>query len=440
MTIALLLVAFFGMIVLGAPVAVALGGSVILTSLAFDPIPAAVIGQKLLSNLDHVTLMAVPFFFFAAALMESGGLVRRLVDLANVLVGHWRGGLGVTSVLSCTFFAAISGSSPATVAAVGRILYPALQKEGYSSRYALGALTTAGSIGILIPPSIPMIIYGFVTETSVTRLFMAGVIPGILYAIGLMLMARYLARREAVEIRARVPWRERGQTILRALPSLALPAMILVGIYGLPRFEAFGIAYEGGAIFTPTEAAVIACLLALLIGRFVYRELDLKTALKTIVATAPAVGMIFFIAANALLFAFFITKLGIPQAVTGLMVSLDMPPWLFLLMSNILLTIIGFFLEGVPTILMFVPVLFPASQALGIDPIHFGIIIILNIELGLVTPPVGLNLFVASSISGKPVLEVFRAAIPWMAVTVTMLLLVTYLPQISLFLPSLLFP
>ncbi len=438
MTVALLLCVFFGLIVLGAPVAVALGGSVIATSLIFDPIPAAVIGQKLLSNLDHVTLMAVPFFFFAAALMESGGLVRRLVDLANVLVGHWRGGLGVTSVLSCTFFAAISGSSPATVAAIGRILYPALRAEGYSSRYALGALTTAGSIGILIPPSIPMIIYGFVTETSVTRLFMAGVIPGLMYAAGLMVMARFLAGREGVRARERVPWRARGRTILRALPSLSLPVMILVGIYGLPKFDLAGFAYDGGAIFTPTEAAVVACLLALLVGRFVYRELDLRSAVKTVVATAPAVGMIFFIATNALLFAFFITKLGIPQAVTQLMVELQMPQWAFLLMTNLLLTIVGFFLEGVPTILMFVPVLFPAAMALGVDPVHFGIIIILNIELGLVTPPVGLNLFVASSISGKPVLEVFRAAIPWMAVTVTMLLIVTYVPQVSLYLPALL--
>lgn len=439
MTVATLIVLFFGLIILGAPVAVALGGSVVVTSLFFSPIPAAIIGQKILANLDHVTLMAVPFFFFAAAFMETGGLVRRLINLANALVGHWTGGLGVTAVLSCTFFAAISGSSPATVAAIGRIMYPALREEGYSSRYALGALATAGSIGILIPPSIPMIIYGFVTETSVTRLFMAGVVPGIIYGAGLMVMARFLAGRERVAPRARMSWRERMKPIGAAVPALTLPVLIIVGIYGLPEFSAFGMQYSGGAIFTPTEAAVIACCLAMFIGLFVYRETNVQSLVRAVVATAPSVGMIFFITTNALLFAFFITKLGIPQAVTNLMLDMNMPPWLFLLLTNVLLTIIGFFLEGTPTILMFVPVLFPAAMALGIDPVHFGIVIILNIELGLVTPPVGLNLFVASSITGKPVLEVFKATIPWMAVTVAVLLLVTYVPQISLFLPNLIY-
>ncbi len=439
MTVAFLLLVFFGLIVIGAPVAVALGGSVIATSMLFSPIPTAVIGQKVFANLEHFTLMAVPFFFFAAALMETGGLVKRLVNLANALVGHWTGGLGVTSVLSCCFFAAISGSSPATVAAIGRIMYPALRAEGYSSRYALGALTTAGSIGILIPPSIPMIIYGFVTETSVTRLFMAGVIPGIMYGAGLMLMARFLARREGVPMRPRMPWKERWPAIRAALPALALPVMIVVGIYGFPQFDLMGVSYSGGAIFTPTEAAIIAMVLALLIGMFVYREVNLSGAIRTIVAVAPSVGMIFFITTNALLFAFFITSLGIPQAVTDFIVSLNMPPWVFLLIVNILLTIVGFFLEGVPTILMFVPVLFPAAMALGIDPIHFGIIVIINIELGLVTPPVGLNLFVGSSITGVQVMEVFKAAIPWMTVTVIMLLLVTYIPSLSTFLPNLLY-
>ena len=196
MSIALLVAIFFVLIVIGAPIAVALGASVVVTSMIVQPIPLAVIGQKIFANLDHFTLMAVPFFFFAAALMETGGLVRRLVDFANALVGHWRGGLGVTSVLSCIFFAAISGSSPATVAGIGRIMYPALLKEGYTARYSIGALVTAGSIGILIPPSIPMILYGFITETSITRLFIAGVVPGLIYGAGMMAMARYLDGRE----------------------------------------------------------------------------------------------------------------------------------------------------------------------------------------------------------------------------------------------------
>lgn len=438
MTVLTLLLVFFALILVGAPIAVALGGSVVATSLLFSPIPIAVIGQKLFANLDHVTLMAVPFFFFAAALMETGGMVRRLIDLANALFGHRRGGLGLTTVGSCTLFAAISGSSPATVAAIGRIMYPSLVREGYSARYALGALVTAGSIGILIPPSIPLIIFGFVTETSVLRLFLAGVIPGLLYAAGLMLMARYLARREAHVTQQRLPWRARWPVVRKALPSLSLPVFLLVGIYGLPAFDWGWLAYEGGAIFTPTEAAIMGCLLALVVGRWVYRELTLRSALDAVIKTAPSVGMI-FITTNALLFAYFITKLGIPQAVTTFLLEMKLSREGFLMLTNVLLTVVGFFLEGVPTILMFVPVLFPAAMALGVDPVHLGIIIVLNIELGLVTPPVGLNLFVGAGISGKPVVEVFKAALPWMAVTVAMLLLVTYVPSLSLYLPNVIF-
>ena len=218
-----------------------------------------------------------------------------------------------------------------------------------------------------------------------------------------------------------------------------LPLMILVGIYGLPEFDIGGLSYGGGAIFTPTEAAVMATLFALLIGMFIYRELSARDAIACIVRTAPSVGMIFFITTNALLFAFFITKLGIPAAVTAWIMGLGLEPWQFLLMVNLLFLIVGFFLEGVPTILMFVPVLFPAAVAVGVDPVHFGIIVIVNIELGLVTPPVGLNLFVGSGVSGQPVLEAFYGALPWMVVTVLVLMLVTFVPQLSLWLPNMIF-
>ncbi|MDQ2082896.1 TRAP transporter large permease [Xanthobacteraceae bacterium Astr-EGSB] len=439
MSIAVLLVVFFGLLTVGAPVAVALGGSAVLTSFLFSPIPPAIIGQKVLANVEHFTLMAVPFFFFAAALMETGGLVRRLVNLANAFVGHLRGGLGITSILSCMMFAAISGSSPATVAAIGRVLYPALVRDGYSPRYAIGSIATAGSLGILIPPSIPMIMYGFVTETSIARLFIAGVIPGLVYGTGLLVMAAFLARRAKVPLQPRSTMRQRWDALVSAGPALLLPMTIFVGIYGFPGFEAFGVSFEGGAIFTPTEAAIMAAALALVIGLLVYRETDFMGAVKTIVATAPSVGMIFFITINALLFAFFITQLGIPQAVSALIVALDPPQWVFLLMVNVLLIIVGFFLEGLPTVLMFVPILFPAAMALGVDPVHFCIIVVVNIELGLIHPPVGLNLYVGSAVSGLPPWEVFKAALPWLSVTLTTLLLVTYVPQLSLFLPGLMF-
>ncbi|WP_116132758.1 TRAP transporter large permease [Tropicimonas sp. IMCC34043] len=439
MTAIVLVFIFFCLILIGVPIAVALGGSALATSLLLSPLPPAIIGQKIFGNLEHLTLMAVPFFFFASALMESGGLVKRLIALSNSLVGHWRGGLGITTVLTCVFFAALSGSSPATVAAVGRIMYPALLNAGYSTRYALGALTTAGSIGILIPPSIPMLIYAFVTETSVTRLFLAGVVPGIIYAAGMVVAARFLALKEDIAPQERMSWPGRGQALLNAGPALMLPLMIIVGIYGFPDFSIGGLEVSGGALFTPTEAAVLATFLAFLIGWLVYRELTVRTAIQRVIDTAPSVGMIFFITTNALFFAFFITQLGIPQWVTETLVALDMPLWMFLLMINILLVIVGFFLEGVPTILMFVPVLFPAAREMGIDPVHFAIIVIVNIELGLVTPPVGLNLFVGSAISNQPATVVLRGTLPWMVVTVAVLILVTYVPGISLWLPNYVF-
>jgi C4-dicarboxylate transporter DctM subunit len=383
--------------------------------------------------------MAVPFFFFAAALMETGGLVRRLIGLANALVGHWRGGLGITAVLSSMMFAAISGSSPATVAGIGRIMYPSLVADGSSPRYAIGALTVSGSLGILIPPSIPMILYGFVTETSITRLFLAGVVPGLIYGCGLMAMARLLAGRAKVGMRPKADWAERAGALRSAGPALMLPAFIFVGIYGFPQFSLFGVTYEGGGIFTPTEAAVMATALALVIGLLIYRELTPSSALATIVATAPSVGMIFLITINALLFAFVITQLGVPQAVSNALLASHMPQWMFLMMVNIVLIVVGFFLEGVPTVLMFIPLLFPAARALGVDPVHFCIIVVVNIELGLIHPPVGLNLFVGSAISGLPVYEVFMAALPWLCVTVAVLLLVTYVPELSLFLPNYVF-
>ncbi|MEP9375086.1 TRAP transporter large permease [Aquabacter sp. CN5-332] len=439
MSAAVLVISFFGFLIIGVPVAVSLGAAAVGTALIFNPIPPEIIGQKVLDNVDHFTLMAVPFFFFAASLMETGGLVRRLVNLANAFVGHWTGGLGMTAVLSCMLFAAISGSSPATVAAVGKVMYPSLVKEGYSPRYAIGALATSGSLGILIPPSIPMILYGFVTETSISRLFIAGVVPGLVYGFGLMAMARFLAGRQKIAPRPRSTWAEKSQALASAGPALLLPLFIFVGIYGFPGFDLFGVSYEGGGIFTPTEAAVMGAALAMVIGILIYREMTPVSAIKTILATAPTVGMVFFITTCALLFAFVVTQIGIPQLVARTLVEWNMQPWMFLLLVNILLIIVGFFLEGTPTILMLIPILFPAAKQLGIDPVHFCIVVVVNIELGLIHPPVGFNLFVGSSISGLPVWEVFKAVLPWMCVTIATLLLVTYVPALSLWLPNLLF-
>ncbi len=425
--------------ILGAPIAVTLGASTLVALLLFDPIPLPLIGQKILSNIDSTTLMAVPFFFLAAAFMETGGIVRRLVALAQAMVGHRRGGIGMTGVLACMFFAAISGSSGATVAAVGGIMIPAMIRHGYSRRYAVGSMTTAGSLGILIPPSIPMVLYGFLTETSIPKLFVAGILPGIVFGLLLMGLARFLAVRERVPVAPSLPWAERRAALRDALPALSLPVFLLVGIYGFPSFEAFGHRVEGGAIFTPTEAAVVCAALAALIGTLVYRETTLPGLIRTMLAVTPRIGMIFWITTMAILFSFFLTQQGVPAALAQSMVEVQMPRWLFLLLVNAVLIVAGIFMDGVPMILLFMPILFPAAMELGVDPLHLCIIVVVNIELALISPPVGINLYVSSTIANVPIHEVVIASLPWVAVTFLMLVLVTYVPWLSTFLPGVLF-
>ena len=371
--------------------------------------------------------------------MESGGLVSRLVRLANAMVGHWKGGLGVTSVLSCMFFAAISGSSPATVAAIGRIMFPALVKQGYSKDYAIGAIATAGSIGILIPPSIPLILYGFVTETSITRLFIAGIVPGLLYGFGMMAMARVLAGRLGYTPRPRASLGERLQAFRSSGPALTLPLFIFVGIYGFPAFYRIRLCSTAAARSSrrPRRRSSPPCWRSRS-GSSSTASMTCSSIGRTIAETAPRVGMIFWIAANAILFGFFVTSIGLPDARSRKMIAAHMPPWPFLLTVNLMLVVVGFFMEGVPVILMFIPLLFPGGGGAGDRPGAFRHHRRRQIELGLITPPVGLNLFVGSSIANMPVLRVFKACLPWSAVTVIVLGVVTYVPEISLFLPNLL--
>lgn len=425
--------------VIGAPIAVTLGASTLVAALLFDPIPLPLYAQKVFSNIDSTTLMAVPFFFLAAAFMETGGIVRRLVAVATALVGHWRGGIGMTGVLACMFFAAISGSSGATVAAVGGIMIPTMIAKGYSKRYAVGSMTTAGGLGILIPPSIPMVLYGFVTETSIPQLFIAGILPGLVFGGMLLILARHLAIREGAPTAPKQSAMERRQAIIDALPALSLPAFLLVGIYGFPAFSILGFTFHGGAIFTPTEAAVMCTALAAFIGMFVYREATLRGLVGIILQVTPRVGMIFWITTNAILFSFFLTQEGVPAALSQWILAMEMPRWVFLLLVNFILIVAGIFMDGVPMILLFMPMLFPAAQALGVDALHFCIIVVVNIELALISPPVGINLYVSSTIAEVPIHEVVIASLPWTAITVVMLGIVTYVPWLSTLLPSILY-
>ncbi|MGG5811129.1 TRAP transporter large permease [Falsiroseomonas sp. CW058] len=424
---------------LGLPIAVTLGAATMVALALFDPIPLPLLGQKLLANIDNTTLMAVPFFFLAAAFMETGGIVRRLVGLATAMVGHLRGGIGMTGVLACMFFAAISGSSGATVAAVGGIMIPAMIAHGYSKRYAVGSMTTAGSLGILIPPSIPMVLYGFLTETSIPKLFVAGILPGIVLGLMLMVLARHLAIREGVPPAPQQDWAERRRAFVDALPALSLPAFLLVGIYGFPAFELGPLKVTGGAIFTPTEAAVVCAALSAIIGIFVYREVTLPGLIRTMLDVTPRVGMIFWITTNAILFSFLLTQEGVPAALSEWLVEMQMPQWLFLLLVNLVLIVAGIFMDGVPMILLFMPMIFPAAVSLGIDPLHLCIIVVVNIELALISPPVGINLYVSSTIARVPIHEVVVSCLPWVAVVALMLVIVTYVPWLSTWLPGILF-
>ncbi|MEP7084462.1 MAG: TRAP transporter large permease, partial [Betaproteobacteria bacterium] len=374
---------------------------------------------------EHFTLLAIPFFILSGAFMTTGGVAKRMIRFAIACIGHLRGGLAMAAVLACMLFAAVSGSSPATVVAVGSIVIAGMVKAGYSKEFAAGVICNAGTLGILIPPSIVMVVYGAATETSVGKLFMAGVIPGIM--LGLMLMVAIYFRARMLNL-PRQPRASFGE-ILRAgrdsIWGLLLLFIILGGIYG--------------GVFTPTEAAAVAAVYAFIVALFVYRDIGMSKVPHVLVDAARVTVMLMFIVANALLFAHVLTTERIPQAITEQIVSWGMAPWQFLIVVNVLLLVAGNFMEPTGIILILAPILFPISTRLGIDPVHLGIIMVVNLEIGMVTPPVGLNLFVTSGITGMSIMEVVRAAFPWLGVLAVFLVIITYVPQISLILPKLLF-
>jgi len=426
-------------LVMGIPIAFSLCLSVTLSFAFFSDIPIEIVTQRLFANLTHFTLMAIPYFILAGVIMERGGIARRLVNLANALVGSVPGGLALATILSCMFFAAISGSSAATVAAIGSIMIPAMWNAGYDKKYAVGVAATAGCLGILIPPSVTLIAYGFVTEQSIGKLFIAGIIPGIILGFTLMLVSYIVARRRNMKSGEKTTWSEKWLAFKDAAWSLMLPVLIIGGIYGLPEFTIGPLHYEGGAIFTPTEAAAVSVVFALFVSIFIHKEITFKDIPQILYRSSGTIAMLLMIITNAILFGFILTSEEIPLIVAEWIVSHEFSPWLFLLVVNIALFFAGDFLDAFAIVMIFVPVLFPAAMKLGIDPIHLGIVVVVNMEMGLITPPIGIDLYVASGISGMPLYDVMRAAAPWILVVVAVLLLVTYVPALSLFLPNLLY-
>ena len=425
MTTAALFILLFAFMLIGMPVAVALGLSSLLTILFFGQDSLASLALKLYETSEHFTLLAIPFFILSGAFMTTGGVARRMIRFAIDCVGHLRGGLAIASVLACMLFAAVSGSSPATVVAVGSIVIAGMVRAGYPKPFAAGVVCNAGTLGILIPPSIVMVVYGAATETSVGKLFMAGVVPGIVLGLMLMVAIYVLARIRNLPRQERASLKEILVAGRDSIWGLMLIVIILGGIYG--------------GIFTPTEAAAVAAVYAFLIAVFVYRDIGMKNVPEVLVEASKVTVMLMFIIANALLFAHVLTTERIPQAIAEQIIAWGMPAWGFLIVVNILLLAAGAFMEPTGIILILAPILFPIATQLGIDPVHLGIIMVVNLEIGMVTPPIGLNLFVTAGITKMSIGQVVRAALPWLAVLLTFLVLVTYIEDISLALPNALF-
>jgi C4-dicarboxylate transporter DctM subunit len=425
MTTAFLFVMLFAFMLLGMPIAIALGLSSVLTIVFVGRDSLASLALKLFETSEQFTLLAIPFFILAGAFMTTGGVARRMIRFANACIGHLHGGLAMASVLACMLFAAVSGSSPATVVAAGSIVIGGMVRAGYTKEMAAGVICNAGTLGILIPPSIVMVVYGAATETSVGKLFMAGIIPGIVLGVMLMIAIYVRARMIKLPRQPKATLREVLFAGRDSLWGLLLIIIILGGIYG--------------GIFTPTEAAAVAAVYAFFVAIFVYRDIGMKDVPRTLIDAGRVTVMLMFIIANALLFAYVLTTERIPQTIAEHIVNLGMAPWQFLVVVNILLLIAGNFMEPTGIILILAPILFPIAMRLGIDPVHLGIIMTVNMEIGMVTPPVGLNLFVTSGITGMPMMQVVRAALPWLSVLFVFLIIVTYVPQLSLWLPGLMF-
>jgi len=425
MTTAALFAMLFVFMFLGMPIAIALGLSSLLTILFFGSDSLASLSLKLYESSEHFTLLAIPFFILGGAFMTTGGVAKRMIRFAVAVVGHFPGGLAMASVLACMLFAAVSGSSPATVVAVGSIVITGMVRAGYPLNFAAGVVCNAGTLGILVPPSIVLVVYGAVTETSVGKLFTAGILPGLLLGCGLMAAIYVRARMVNLPRLPRASFAEVMVAGRDSLWGLLLVIIILGGIYG--------------GIFTPTEAAAVSAVYAFLVAVLIYRDIGMRDVPAVLVDASKVTVMLMFIIANALLFAHVLTTERIPQLIAEHIVSWGMPAWQFLVVVNLLLLVAGMFMEPTGIILILAPILFPIASELGIDPVHLGIIMVVNLEIGMVTPPIGLNLFVTAGITKMPIGSVVRAAVPWLGVLIAFLVVITYVPWISTVLPDLMF-
>jgi C4-dicarboxylate transporter DctM subunit len=408
----------------GMPVSISLGLTVLTFIFGFTNVPVESVALKLFTGIEKFEIMSIPFFILAGNFLTHGGVARRMINFATSMVGHWHGGLALAGVLACALFAAVSGSSPATVVAIGSILLPAMAKAGFPNKFGAGVITTSGALGILIPPSIVMVMYSVSTNTSVGALFLAGVVPGLLLAFLLGLTTWYRARKFGYPRQAKATWPQRLKALRESFWGLLLIVVVMGGIYT--------------GLFTPTEAAAMAAVYAFIIAVFVYKDMGLKDVPRVLLNSANMSAMLLYIITNAVLFSFVLANENIPQQLADWLVGMGLGQIAFLLVCNVLLLIAGNFMEPSSIVLIMAPILFPVAVKLGIDPVHFGILIVVNMEVGMCHPPVGLNLYVASGITKMGITELTIAVWPWLLTMLGFLVLVTYWPGLSLWLPHLL--
>eukprot|EP01133_Synstelium_polycarpum_P019823 gene19823-23745_t len=421
----IIFVLLLALMLTGMPISISLGLTVLTFLFTMTSVPIESVALKIFTGIEKFEIMAIPFFILAGNFLTHGGVARRMINFASSMVGHWHGGLALAGVMACALFAAVSGSSPATVVAIGSIILPAMVKQGYPRGFGAGVITTSGALGILIPPSIVMVMYSVSTNTSVGKLFMAGVIPGMMLAMLLGLTTWFLARKNNYPRMQKASWKERFVTFKKSAWGLLLIVIVMGGIYS-------------GA-FTPTEAAAMAAVYAFIIAVFVYKDLKIKQVGKVLLDSAAMSAMLLYIITNAVLFSFLMTSENIPQAMAEWITGKGLGVISFLLVVNVLLLLAGNVMEPSSIVLIMAPILFPVAMKLGIDPVHFGILIVVNMEVGMCHPPVGLNLYVASGITKMGISELTVAVMPWLLTMLGFLALITYVPQISLWLPNLIY-
>ena len=422
MSAAILFGLLLALMLTGMPISIALGLTVLTFLFTMTQVPLEAVALKLFTGIEKFEIMAIPFFILAGNFLTHGGVARRMIAFASAMVGHWHGGLGLAGVAACALFAAVSGSSPATVVAIGSILLPAMLKAGFPRRFGAGIVTTSGALGILIPPSIVMVMYAVATNTSVGAMFMAGVVPGIGLAAVLGGVTWWRARKFGYPRQPKASLSERWRTFRESIWGLALILIVMGGIYA--------------GLFTPTEAAAMSAVYAFIVAVFIYKDMRLKDVPRVLLNSANMSAMLLYIITNAVMFSFILTNENIPQTLADWMLAQGLGPIAFLLAVNLLLLAAGNFMEPTSIVLIFAPILFPVAIKLGIDPIHFGILMVVNMEVGMCHPPVGLNLYVASGITKMGITELTIAVWPWLLAMLGFLLLVTYWPSLSLWLPG----